>query len=101
MPVLTDYLCLSAALFCLGVYGVITRRNTVAVLMAVELILNAASLNFVAFSHYVTESATGQVFALFVILMAGAEAAVGLALVLVIYHNFRSINVDEVATLHN
>lgn len=101
MPILTDYLILSAAMFCIGMFGVITRRNTVAVLMAVELILNAASINFVAFSHFMSGNVTGDLFALFVIILAGAEAAVGLALVLVIYHNFRSINVDEVSTLAN
>ncbi len=101
MPVLTDYLTVSAALLAIGLFGVIWRRNTVAVLMSIELILNAASLNFVAFSHFVTGDVTGHVFALFVIILAGAEAAVGMALVLVIYHNFRSINVDDASTLRS
>ncbi len=98
---LTDYLNLAALLFCLGLFAIVSRRNTVAVLMGVELILNAANLNFIAFSHYVTGSVTGHIFAAFVIMLAAAEAAVGLAIVLVVYRNFRNINIDSVSTLRN
>lgn len=96
---LQHFLVLSAILFSLGVYVVVSRRNAVAILMGVELILNAASINFVAFSHYTTPSLGGQMFAIFVIVLAAAEAAVALAIVLSIYQQFRTINADEASTL--
>jgi NADH-quinone oxidoreductase subunit K len=96
---LQHFLVLSAILFSLGVYIVVSRRNAVAILMGVELILNAASINFVAFSHYTTSSLGGQMFAVFVIVLAAAEAAVALAIVLSIYQQFRTINADEASTL--
>ena len=92
---LNQFLFLAAILFCIGVYGVLARRNGVMVLMSVELILNAVNLNLVAFGAYL-HSITGQVFALFVIAIAAAEVGVGLALVLMLYRNRRSIDVDEV-----
>jgi NADH-quinone oxidoreductase subunit K len=96
---LQHFLVLSAILFSLGVYVVVSRRNAVAILMGVELILNAANINFVAFSHYTASSLGGQMFAVFVIVLAAAEAAVALAIVLSIYQRFRTINADEANTL--
>lgn len=95
---LNQFLFLGAFLFCAGVYGVVARRNGVLVLMSVELMLNAVSLNFVAFSAHLSDVA-GQVFALFVIAIAAAEVGVGLAIVLLIYRNRVSINLDELDTL--
>jgi len=93
---LSYYLILSALLFGIGLAGVLLRRNAVAILLSVEIMLNAANLNLVAFSRYVTpEAATGQVFALFVMAIAAAEVAVGLALILMIYRSMRSINLDQ------
>ncbi len=92
---LNQFLLLSAVLFAIGVYGVIARRNGVAVLMSIELVLNAVNINLVAFSA-MTGTVAGQVFALFVIAIAAAEVGVGLAIVLVIYRNRRSIDLDEV-----
>ncbi len=91
---LNEFLLLAAALFCIGVYGVIARRNGVMVLMSIELILNAVNINLVAFSA-MNGSVSGQVFALFIIAVAAAEVGVGLAIVLVIYRNRRSIDLDE------
>ena len=88
-------------LFSFGIYAVTTRRNAIAVLLGIELILNAANINFVAFARYGIFSMDGQIFALFIIIMAAAEAAVALAIVLNIYNNFRSINVDEASSLKN
>ena len=94
MP-LTEFLFLSAFLFCVGVYGVLARRNGVLVLMSVELMLNAVNLNLVAFSAKLGNVA-GQVFALFVITIAAAEVGVGLAIVLLIYRNRVGVNLDEI-----
>jgi len=96
---LRHFLVLSAILFGLGIVTVATRRNAVSVLMGVELILNAANINFVAFSHYVHGAIAGQAFAVFIIVLAAAEAAVALAIVLAIYRNFRTIDAVEAATL--
>lgn len=96
--ILNQFLILAAALFCIGVYGVLVRRNGVLVLMSVELMLNAVNINLVAFSAYLRESA-GQVFALFVITIAAAEVGVGLAIVLLIYRNLRSPDLDRVEQL--
>jgi NADH-quinone oxidoreductase subunit K len=90
---LTHFLVVGALLFCFGIVTVTTRRNAVGVLMGVELLLNAANVNFVAFNHYVVGGLTGQVFALFVIVLAAAEAAVGLAIVLGIFQTFKTIDV--------
>lgn len=91
-------LLLSAALFSLGVYGVLARRNAVLVLMAIELMLNAVTLNLVAFSTRLADLA-GQVFGLFVIAVAAAEVGIGLAIVILIYRNRETISVDEVNLL--
>lgn len=96
--VLNQFLVLAAALFCIGIYGVLARRNGVLVLMSVELMLNAVNLNLIAFSAYLRETA-GQVFALFVITIAAAEVGVGLAIVLLIYRNLRSPDLDQVDEL--
>jgi NAD(P)H-quinone oxidoreductase subunit 4L len=92
---LSQFLFLSAFLFCVGVYGVLARRNGVLVLMSVELMLNAVNLNLVAFSAQLGR-AGGQVFALFVITIAAAEVGVGLAIVLLIYRNRVGVNLDEI-----
>jgi len=98
------YLVLGAALFLLGVIGVLTRRNVVIVLMSIELILNAVNLNLVAFSRYWQSihgpsSLHGQVFAIFVITDAAAEAAVGLGILIAFFRNKETVNVDEVNLL--
>jgi NADH-quinone oxidoreductase subunit K len=92
---LQHFLVVAAALFSLGIYVVVTRRNAVAVLMGVELILNAANLNFVAFSRYVTGGLDGQLFTLFVIVLAACEAAVALAIVLVFFRQLRTVDVRK------
>lgn len=92
---LEHYLFISALLFSLGLFGVLTRRNAVSILMGIELILNAANLNFVAFSRFVTIGISGQLFAIFVIILAAAEVAVALAIILALYQNIKSISVDE------
>ena len=97
MP-LNYFLILSAFLFCTGAYGVLARRNSVLVLMSVELMLNAVNLNLVAFSAQ-THDVSGQVFALFVITIAAAEVGVGLAIVLLIYRNLKSPDLDRVEQL--
>jgi NADH:ubiquinone oxidoreductase subunit K len=90
----------SAVLFSAGVYGVLARRNAVLVLMSIELMLNAVNVNLVAFSGYLRDvSLSGQVFALFVIAVAAAEIGIGLAIVILIYRNRETINVDEVNLL--
>ena len=94
MPI-TQFLVLSAFLFCVGIYGVLARRNGVLVLMSVELMLNAVNINLVAFSARLGDVA-GQVFALFVITIAAAEVGVGLAIVLLIYRNRVDVNLDEI-----
>jgi len=97
MPGLTHYLILAAILFSLGIFGLITRRNAVGVLMSIELMFNAVNINFVAFSRYLTpQYLSGQVFSIFIITIAAAEAAVGLAIVMLIYRNFRGIEVDKI-----
>lgn len=96
---LTHYLILSAILFSLGVFGVVTRRNAVMVLMGLELILNSANINFVAFSRYGTLGLDGQAIAVFVIILAASEAAIALAIVLNIYKQFNTVNVDEISAL--
>lgn len=97
---LNHYLTLSALLFCIGLYGVITRNNAFRVLMSIEIILNAVNINFVAFAHYVDPVLIqGQVFSLFIMALAAAEAAIGLALLLLIYRNRMNIRMDSFNTL--
>ena len=99
MVTLNSYLIVTAILFSLGLYNVISRRNAVGILMGVELILNAASINLVAFSHFNGNDIAGNVFALFLIVLAGSEAAVALAIVVSIYKQFGTIDVEEATTL--
>jgi NAD(P)H-quinone oxidoreductase subunit 4L len=90
------YLLLAAALFCIGIYGLITSRNAVRVLMSIELLLNAVNLNLMGFSNYLDPSEIkGQIFAIFVITVAAAEAAVGLAIILAIYRNRDTIDMEQ------
>ncbi|MHB0971292.1 MAG: NADH-quinone oxidoreductase subunit NuoK [Thermoanaerobaculia bacterium] len=99
MPDTSAYLLLSAAMFTIGLVGVIVRRNMITVLMCVELILNAVNINLVAFSHRLS-SLDGQVLAVFVIAIAAGEAAVGLAIVIQLYRLKNSVNVDEAHQLN-
>jgi len=94
----THYMVLSAALFTLGVVGVMTRRNVIIVLMSIELMLNAVNINLVAFSNQL-QNVIGQVFAVFVIVIAAAEAAVGLGIILAFYRNKETVNIDEMNLL--
>lgn len=97
---LSWYLALGAILFSVGLYGALARRNAVAVLMGIELMLNAVNINLVAFWRYLTPQVLiGQVFAVFVITVAAAEVALGLALVIAIYRQRRTINVEEINLL--
>jgi NADH-quinone oxidoreductase subunit K len=96
---LTEFLVVSAILFALGIFAVITRKNAILVLMGLELILNAANLNFVAFAKYGGMNINGHIAALFVMILAAAEAAVALAIVLNIYQNYKHVNVDEIDSL--
>ncbi len=90
------FLLLGAALFCIGIYGLITSRNAVRVLMSIELMLNGVNLNLMGFSNYLDPTAIkGQIFTIFVITVAAAEAAVGLAIVLAIYRNRQTIDMEE------
>jgi len=90
------FLLLAAALFCIGIYGLVTSRNAVRVLMSIELLLNAVNLNLMGFSNYLDPSEIkGQVFAVFVITIAAAEAAVGLAIILAIYRNRDTIDMEK------
>lgn len=96
MITLNHYLALASILFCIGIYGVLTRRNAIGVLMSIELMFNAANINFIAFSKFITPVfLTGQVFAVFVITIAAAEATVALAIVILIYRHHKEINVDK------
>jgi NAD(P)H-quinone oxidoreductase subunit 4L len=95
---INEFLLLGAILFCIGVYGVIARKNAVMVLMSIELILNAVNINLLAFSLR-NGSPDGQVFALYVITVAAAEVGVGLGMVLLIYRNRRSIALDELSEM--
>ena len=96
---LSHFLVLSALLFTLGLVTVATRRNAVAILMGIELILNAAAINFVAFSHFARGTIDGHVFAVFVIVLAAAEAAVALAIVLAAFRQFRTVDATTMNTL--
>jgi len=92
------YLLLSAAVFCIGLFGILTRQNALLFLMSVELMLNAANINLVAFSWY-WGNLTGQVFALFTMALAAAEVAVGIGIILVLYRNFDDVDVTKATTM--
>jgi NADH-quinone oxidoreductase subunit K len=96
---LSHYLIISAALFSFGIMAVMTRKNAVNVLMGVELILNSANINLVAFSRYSWMNLDGQLFAVFIIVIAAAEAAVALAIVLSMYRLIKSVSLDKADTL--
>ncbi|MEM7035755.1 MAG: NADH-quinone oxidoreductase subunit NuoK [Bacteroidota bacterium] len=101
MSAIEIYLTLGAFLFCLGVFLVITRRNAVMALIGIELLLNAANLNFVAFNSLYPEKFAGQMSALFVIVLAAAEVAIALAIILNVFKRYKTINMDEIDTLKN
>lgn len=96
---LYHFLVISAILFGIGLFALVSRRNAILVLMGIELMLNAANINIIAFSRYGGLGVDGQVISIFVIILAVAEAAIALAIVLNIYNNFSTINIDEVNTL--
>src|SRR3954469_10237041 len=103
-PDLSKFLVIAALLFIIGIAGVLTRRNIIVIFMSIELILNAANLNFIAFSRYLQESGSmnavaGQVFTVFIIVVAAAEAAIGLGLVIALYRNRETIFVDKIDLL--
>ena len=98
---LSHYLVVAAVLFGLGLFTVMTRRNAVGILLGVELILNAAALNFVAFEHFGSGGVSGQVFTVFIIVLAASEAAIALAIVLGVYRAHRSISADVLTDLKN
>jgi NADH:ubiquinone oxidoreductase subunit K len=103
-PDLSKFLVIGALLFIIGVAGVLTRRNIIVIFMSIELILNAANLNFVAFSRYLQSTGSvnalaGQIFTVFVIVVAAAEAAIGLGIVIALYRNKETIWVDEIDLL--
>ena len=94
---LSHYLILSALLFCIGLYGLFTRRSAIGILMSLEIMLNASNINFVAFSKFVTpENPIGQIFVIFTIGVSAAAAVVGLAIIVAIYRNYKTIFVDEI-----
>lgn len=95
MVPLSYYITLSSILFLLGVIGVLVRRNIVIILLSIEMMLNAANINFVAFSHYL-HNISGQVFVFFVLAVAAAEVVIGLAIIIALYKNHHTINVDEI-----
>lgn len=91
------FLALAAILFAVGLFGVLTRRNVIGILMSLELMFNAVNINFVTFNKYIiSDGLTGQIFAIFIIVVAAAEATVGLAIVLLIYRNWRGIDMDHI-----
>ncbi|CAJ51773.1 NADH-quinone oxidoreductase subunit NuoK [Haloquadratum walsbyi] len=92
------YLVLSAAVFCTGLFGILTRRNALLFLMSVELMLNAANINLIAFS-YLWGNITGQTFGLFVMALAAAEVAIGIGIILVLYRNFDNVDVTDATTM--
>ncbi|MCX7911659.1 MAG: NADH-quinone oxidoreductase subunit NuoK [Dehalococcoidales bacterium] len=97
---LEHYLVLAAVLFCIGLYGALTRRNAVVILMCIEIMLNAVNLTLIAFSRYVVpQLLTGQVFAIFVMVVAAAEVAVGVAIILAIYRGLTDIDVNNINLL--
>ncbi len=97
---LQSYLVLSSILFAIGLYGALTKRNTIVILMSIEIMLNAVNIAMVAFSRYVTPTLlTGQVFAIFVIVVAAAEASVGLAILISVYRNRKTIESDKIDLL--
>ncbi|MEH6943404.1 NADH-quinone oxidoreductase subunit NuoK [Bacillus sp. JJ722] len=99
---LSAYLVLALVLFCIGLYGALTKKNIVIVLLCIEVMLNAVNINLVAFSKFgLTPSITGQVFSLFTISVAAAEVAVGLAILIALYRNKKSVNIHDIDSMKN
>lgn len=97
---LYHYLILSAFLFCIGIYGIMTSKNAVRVLMSVELALAGVSINLVAFSNYVTPAMlTGQIFTIFIMTVSAAEAGVGLAIIFNVFKNFKTVDMEKISTM--
>ncbi|MCO6449079.1 MAG: NADH-quinone oxidoreductase subunit NuoK [Ignavibacterium album] len=96
---LNHFLVVSTLLFSMGIYAIVTRKNAILVLMGIELILNSANINFIAFSRYGNFGLQGHLIALFVIVLAAAEAAIALAIVLNIYKTLSTVNIDEIDNL--
>jgi NADH-quinone oxidoreductase subunit K len=98
MVPLSYYLTLGAVLFGIGIVGVLIRKNIIIILLSIELMLNATNINFVAFSHYL-QDVTGQVFVFFVMTVAAAEVAIGLAIIIALYRNRSTINVEDISLM--
>lgn len=96
---LHHFLIVSSLIFGLGLFAIVTRRNAIMILMGIELILNAANINFIAFAKFGQLGLDGQVISIFVIILAAAEAVIALAIILNIYHNYKTINADEINSL--
>ncbi|GGE06437.1 MULTISPECIES: NADH-quinone oxidoreductase subunit NuoK [Sphingobacterium] len=101
MITLTHFLVVSACLFCIGLYAIVAKRNAIMILVGIEFIINAAILNLVAFSRYDKINYSGQVFALFAIVLAAASVAVGLAIILNLYRKYKSINPENITDLRD
>jgi len=99
MITLTHFLAVSACIFCMGLYAVLAKKNTIMILVGIELMINAAILNFVAFGKYDKVNYGGQVFALFAIVLAAASVAVGLAIILTVYRKYKTINPEKINEL--
>ncbi|MGB5157488.1 NADH-quinone oxidoreductase subunit NuoK [Desulfobacterium sp. N47] len=100
MECLTTYLILGALLFCIGIFGILQHNSLIGMLISTELVLNGAAINFMAFNMFLSkEPATGQIFALFIMGVAAAEAAVALSIIITVYRNFKTINADSVSEL--
>jgi len=99
MVTLESYLLIGALLFSFGMFGIVTRRNAISVLLAFELVMNAAALNFAAFSHFTDKTIHGQVFTLFIIALAAAESVVILALIIAVYQKMNTVQIDEINKL--
>ncbi len=99
MITLTHFLVVSACIFCIGLYAVLAKRNAIMILVGIELMINAAILNFVAFGKYDKENYGGQIFALFAIVLAAAAVAVGLAIILNVYRHYKTINPEKIHEL--
>lgn len=101
MITLTHFLVVSACVFCIGLYAILAKRNAIMILVGIELMINAAILNFVAFGRYDKINYSGQVFALFAIVLAAASVAVGLAIILQVYRHYKTINPDNITDLRD
>lgn len=99
MITLTHFLVVSACIFCIGLYAVLAKKNSIMILVGIELMINAAILNFVAFGKYDKVNYGGQVFALFAIVLAAASVAVGLAIILTVYRKYKTINPEKINEL--